>query len=115
METIGCQIVELRRLLQKIKVLLMKRQKGGNHVRSEINKSNRIHPSSGDTGFSCYAKENKNNTELIENLIERARDCKGLSHREAALLLECEDPRLDPTKCIMWQRRLNRNFMETES
>lgn len=42
----------------------------------------------------AYAKENKDNTELIENLIERARDCKGLSHREAALLLECEDPRL---------------------
>lgn len=41
-----------------------------------------------------YAKKNKDNTELIENLIERARDCKGLSHREAALLLECEDPRL---------------------
>ena len=39
-----------------------------------------------------YARANKNNTELIEGLIERARDCKGLSHREAALLLECDDP-----------------------
>lgn len=41
-----------------------------------------------------YARTNKGNTELIEKLIERAADCKGLSHREAALLLECEDPRL---------------------
>lgn len=41
-----------------------------------------------------YAKKNKDNKELIDSLIERARDCKGLSHREAALLLECDDPAL---------------------
>lgn len=38
----------------------------------------------------AYAKENKSNRELIESLIERAKDCKGLSHREAAVLLECD-------------------------
>jgi 2-iminoacetate synthase len=37
-----------------------------------------------------YAKENKRNRELIDSLIERARDCKGLTHREAAVLLECD-------------------------
>lgn len=37
-----------------------------------------------------YAKKNKSNRELINSLIERARDCKGLSHREAAVLLECD-------------------------
>ena len=41
-----------------------------------------------------YAEKNKDNRELIESLIERARDCKGLSHREAALLLECDQPDL---------------------
>ena len=41
-----------------------------------------------------YAEKNKGNRELIEDLIERARDCKGLSHREAALLLECDQPDL---------------------
>ena len=41
-----------------------------------------------------YAKTNKDNRELIEQLIERARDCKGLTHREAALLLECDQPDL---------------------
>ena len=41
-----------------------------------------------------YARKNKDNLELVESLIERAKDCKGLSHREAALLLECDDPRL---------------------
>ena len=39
-----------------------------------------------------YAKKNKNNRELIFSLIERAKDCKGLNHREAMLLLECEIP-----------------------
>ena len=40
----------------------------------------------------AYAKENKNNKELIDCIIERAKDYKGLSHREAAVLLECELP-----------------------
>ena len=37
-----------------------------------------------------YAKKNKSNRTLIEGLLERAKDCKGLSHREAAVLLECD-------------------------
>lgn len=42
----------------------------------------------------AYAQENHNNRELIRSIIEKARDCKGLSHREAALLLECRDESL---------------------
>ena len=42
-----------------------------------------------------YAKENKSNRELIESLLDRAEDCKGLSHREAAVLLECDLPDLN--------------------
>lgn len=42
-----------------------------------------------------YAKENKNNEELIRSLIERAKDCKGLTHREASVLLACEDKELN--------------------
>jgi len=37
-----------------------------------------------------YAKKNKNNVELIESIIEKAKLLKGLSHREAAVLLDCE-------------------------
>ena len=37
-----------------------------------------------------YAKANKNNRELIKEILEKAKTCKGLSHREAAVLLECE-------------------------
>ena len=38
----------------------------------------------------AYADENKTNKDLINSLIERAKDCKGLTHREAAVLLACE-------------------------
>ena len=37
-----------------------------------------------------YAEENKRNKKLISEIIEKAKKCKGLSHREAAVLLECE-------------------------
>ena len=39
----------------------------------------------------AYAKENCKNRELIDEILKKARDCKGLTHREAALLLECDD------------------------
>ncbi len=42
-----------------------------------------------------YADENKSNRELIDSLIERAADCKGLSHREAAVLLACDQDDLN--------------------
>lgn len=41
-----------------------------------------------------YARQQKSNRQLIESLIEKARACKGLSHREAAVLLECDQPDL---------------------
>lgn len=41
-----------------------------------------------------YARANKDNHALIEQLITKAALCKGLTHREAALLLECDQPEL---------------------
>ena len=41
-----------------------------------------------------YARENAGNRALVESVLEKARACKGLTHREAALLLECNDPDL---------------------
>ena len=41
-----------------------------------------------------YAQANKNNRVLIEQLIDRAALCKGLTHREAAVLLCCDQPDL---------------------
>ncbi|MDF2611014.1 MAG: hydG [Lachnospiraceae bacterium] len=37
-----------------------------------------------------YAKENKSNRELIDRIIEKAKEMKGITHREAAVLLECD-------------------------
>ena len=39
-----------------------------------------------------YAEKNKNNIELIDKIIEKAKLRKGLSHREASVLLACEVP-----------------------
>ncbi len=49
-----------------------------------------------------YAEENKNNTALINQILEKARPqktaagcvCAGLTHREASVLLACDDPKV---------------------
>ncbi|MCR5653935.1 MAG: [FeFe] hydrogenase H-cluster radical SAM maturase HydG [Ruminococcus sp.] len=38
-----------------------------------------------------YADENKDNLELIDSLLDKAENLKGLTHREASVLLACED------------------------
>ena len=43
----------------------------------------------------AYADENKDNLPLIESLIEKAAKRKGLSHREASVLLACQDPEMN--------------------
>ena len=40
----------------------------------------------------AYADENKENVELIDQILTKARERKGLSHREASVLLACEIP-----------------------
>ena len=42
-----------------------------------------------------YASENKSNRALIESIIEKAKLRKGLSHRDASVLLECDIPELN--------------------
>ena len=37
-----------------------------------------------------YAEANKHNVELIDQIIAKAKERKGLSHREAAVLLDCD-------------------------
>ena len=37
-----------------------------------------------------YGEENRSNRELILEIINKARECKGISHREAMVLLECD-------------------------
>ena len=42
-----------------------------------------------------YAQENKDNYKLIDSIIEKAAECKGLTHREASVLLACENDELN--------------------
>ena len=39
-----------------------------------------------------YAQDNKNNAELIDKILEKAKEGKGLTHKEASVLLACEIP-----------------------
>lgn len=39
-----------------------------------------------------YAEAHKNDLEMMEQILEKGRQYKGLSYKEAATLLECEDP-----------------------
>lgn len=47
------------------------------------------------TSTMAYARANSANRTLIESLLAKAARCKGLSHREAAVLLECSLPDLN--------------------
>ena len=38
----------------------------------------------------AYASENKRNKELIDSILKKAKEMKGITHREAVVLLECE-------------------------
>ena len=40
----------------------------------------------------AYAEQNKDNFALIDQILEKAATLKGLSHREAMVLLECDSP-----------------------
>ena len=43
----------------------------------------------------AYADENKDNLALVESLIEKAAKRKGLSHREASVLLACDNAEMN--------------------
>ena len=70
----------------------------------------------------AYADANKDNKELIEALLEKARprwtngqlNCTGLSHREASVLLACEDPELNK-KCLRWPKKSKKPSTATAS
>ena len=57
----------------------------------------------------AYAEAHKNDRALVESLLARAEDCKGLTHREAAVLLKCEDPDL-VEKMYGLARRIKERF-----
>lgn len=56
-----------------------------------------------------FAQDNKRNREYIETLIEKAKDLKGLNHREALVLLECEEEDLNQ-KMYALAREIKQRF-----
>lgn len=60
-----------------------------------------------------FADENKNNLELVDKIIEKARLKKGINHREASVLLACEDKeRIE--KIYNLARQIKKDFTVTE-
>lgn len=51
-----------------------------------------------------YARQQADNRPLIEDILRRAEECRGLSHREAAVLLECRLPDLTERMFDLAQR-----------
>ena len=57
----------------------------------------------------AYADENKDNLALVESLIEKAKSRKGLSHREASVLLACDDPAMNE-KIFRLAKQIKKDF-----
>ncbi|MBE5882624.1 MAG: [FeFe] hydrogenase H-cluster radical SAM maturase HydG [Lachnospiraceae bacterium] len=57
----------------------------------------------------AYAQENKSNAELIDRILDKARERKGLSHREAAVLLDCDIPEKNEEICAL-ARQIKEDF-----
>ena len=60
-----------------------------------------------------YADEHKDDTELIGKILEKARREKGLDHREASVLLACDDSRVNE-ELSGWRKKSRRIFTATE-
>ena len=43
----------------------------------------------------AFAKKNKDNQSLINEILEKAKKAKGISHKEAAVLMECDIPEVN--------------------
>ncbi|MDD3119642.1 MAG: [FeFe] hydrogenase H-cluster radical SAM maturase HydG [Victivallales bacterium] len=56
-----------------------------------------------------YAAANKNNRPLIDGIITKAENCKGLSHREAMVLLDCELPE-ENERILALARKIKQKF-----
>ena len=67
----------------------------------------------------AYADANKENVELIDQILAKAKECKGLTHREASVLLACPIPEkiqemYDLAAEMSGKRKSRKNSTETE-
>ena len=56
-----------------------------------------------------YADDNKNNRELIEQILQKASKAKGLTHREASVLLACDDKNVNE-KIFALARQIKQDY-----
>ena len=61
-----------------------------------------------------FAEKHKQDKKMIDEILAKAADCKGLSHREALVLLDCELPE-EMRASSPLQKRSNRDSTATES
>lgn len=57
----------------------------------------------------AYARENKNNRPLIQSILQKSAEMKGISHREAAVLLECDLPE-EMERMFMLAKEIKQRF-----
>ena len=58
----------------------------------------------------AYADENKDNLALVDEIIKKAEDRKGLTHREASVLLACQnEERIWGTSALPLRRERTRS------
>ena len=43
----------------------------------------------------AYAEKNKSNRKLLSEILEKAKEAKGISHREAIVLMDCDIPEVN--------------------
>ena len=59
-----------------------------------------------------FAHQHKNDAALIDEIISKAKECKGLSHREALVLLDCDIPEKNQ-EIFKLAEDIKNNFMVT--
>ncbi len=59
----------------------------------------------------AYAEAHRNDRALVEQILEKAKECKGLTHREALVLLDCElEEEKEKGKIFALAREIKRKF-----
>ncbi len=56
-----------------------------------------------------YADQNKNNLALVRHILDKAKQEKGLSHREASVLLACDNPKIE-AEIFALAERIKQNY-----
>lgn len=59
-----------------------------------------------------YAEKNKNNKELLRQILDKAKLAKGISHKEAAVLMQCDIPEVNE-EITKLARRNQRKVLRT--